>query len=137
MQMIFFLTFKEKQECGFSMIELLIAMSITSVFILGTAQLTLHSTHLKQKSDCLVRAAELASTALERFKSLPYDSMELEDTDYEETIQDERSSHLFFRGWTIRRVSASMKRIEVDCFAQNHPRKRMQVALFLSRELGF
>lgn len=119
------------------MIELLIAMSITSIFILGTAQLVLHSIHLKRKSDCLVRAAELASTALERFKSLPYDSMELENTDYAETIQDERSSHLFFRGWTIRRVTASLKRIEMDCFAQNYPRKRIRTALFLSRELGF
>lgn len=135
--MTFFLTFKEKKENGFSMIELLIAMSITSIFILGTAQLVLHSIHLKRKSDCLVRAAELASTALERFKSLPYDSMELENTDYAETIQDERSSHLFFRGWTIRRVTASLKRIEMDCFAQNYPRKRIRTALFLSRELGF
>jgi len=119
------------------MIELLIAMSITSILILGTAQLTLHSIHLKRKSDCLVRAAELASTTLEHFKSLPYDSMELEDSEYEETIEDGRSNHLFFRGWTIRRISTSLKRIEVDCFAKNHPRKRMRAALFFSRELGF
>lgn len=119
------------------MIELLIAMSITSILILGTAQLTLHSIHLKRKSDCLVRAAELASATLEHFKSLPYDSMELEDAEYEESIEDERSNHQFFRGWTIRRVSASLKKIEVDCFAKNYPRKKMRAALFFSRELGF
>jgi prepilin-type N-terminal cleavage/methylation domain-containing protein len=135
--MIFFLTYKKNKESGFSLIELLVAMSITSIFILGTAQLTLHSIHLKQKSDCLVRAAELTSAALERFKSLPYDSMELEEVDYKETIQDERSNHLFVRGWTIRMVSSSMKEIAVDCFAKNHPRKRMQTVLLLSRELGF
>jgi prepilin-type N-terminal cleavage/methylation domain-containing protein len=135
--MMFFLTFKENKGSGFSMIELLIAMSITSILILGTAQLTLHSIHLKRKSDCLVRAAELASTTLEHYKSLPYGSMELEDAEYEESIEDERSNHLFFRGWTIRRVSASLKKIEVDCFAKNHPRKKMRVALFFSRELGF
>jgi prepilin-type N-terminal cleavage/methylation domain-containing protein len=135
--MNFILTFKEKKRSGFSMIELLIAMSITSIFILGTAQLTLHSIHLKRKSDCLVRASELASTRLEHFKSLPFDSMDLEDTEYEETIQDERSNHLFFRGWTIRRIASSMKRIEVDCFAQNYPRKRIRAALLISRELGF
>jgi len=135
--MIIFLTFKKTKGSGFSMIELLIAMSITSILILGTAQLTLHSIHLKRKSDCLVRAAELASTTLEHFKSLPYDSMELEDSEYEETIEDGRSNHLFFRGWTIRRISTSLKRIEVDCFAKNHPRKRMRAALFFSRELGF
>jgi len=135
--MIFFLTLKEKKGSGFSMIELLITMSITSILILGTAQLTLYSIHLKRKSDCLVRAAELASATLEHFKSLPYDSMELEDAEYEENLEDERSNHLFFRGWTIRRVSASLKRIEMDCFAKNHPRKKMRVALFFSRELGF
>jgi prepilin-type N-terminal cleavage/methylation domain-containing protein len=135
--MIIFLTFKEKKRSGFSMIELLIAMSITSILILGTAQLTLHSIHLKRKSDCLVRAAELASTTLEHFKSLPYDSMALEDAEYDESIEDERSNHLFFRGWTIQRVSASLKRIEVDCFAKNYPRKKMRAALFISRELGF
>jgi len=135
--MMFFLTFKENKGSGFSMIELLIAMSITSILILGTAQLTLHSIHLKRKSDCLVRAAELASTTLEHFKSLPYDSMELEDAEYEESIEDERTNHLFFRSWTIRRVSASLKKIEVDCFAKNYPRKKMRAALFFSRELGF
>jgi prepilin-type N-terminal cleavage/methylation domain-containing protein len=135
--MSFFLTLKEKTRSGFSMIELLIAMSIMSLFILGTAQLTLHSIHLKRKSDCLVRAAELASTALEHFKSLPYDSMELEDGDGEEIINDERSNHLFLRGWTIRRASASLKRIAMDCYAKNHPRKRIRAILVLSRELGF
>lgn len=119
------------------MIELLVAMSITSIFILGTAQLTLHSIHLKRKSDCLVRAAELASAVLERFKSFPYDSMELEDDDYQEIIDDERSNHLFLRGWTIRRVSSSLTRIEMDCYAKNHPRKRIRTVLVLSRELGF
>ena len=119
------------------MIELLITMSITSIFILGTAQLTLHSIHLKQKSDCLVRAAELASTALEHFKSLPHDSAKLEDTDFDEILRDERSSHLFFRGWVIRKITANLKRIEVDCYAQNHPRKRTQAALLLSKDLGF
>lgn len=119
------------------MIELLIAMSITSIFILGTAQLTLHSIHLKQKSDCLVRAAELASTALEHFKSFPYDSMELEDNDHREIIKDERSNHLFLRGWRIWKASASLKKIEMDCYAENHPRKRIRAVLVLSRELGF
>ena len=119
------------------MIELLIAMSITSIFILGTAQLTLHSIHLKRKSDCLVRAAELASAALEHFKSFPYDSMELEEVDYQEVIDDDRSNHLFLRSWTIRRASASLKRIEMDCYAKNHSHKRIRTVLVLSRELGF
>jgi len=119
------------------MIELLIAMSIISVFILGTSQLTLHSIHLKQKSDCLVRAAEFTSAAFEHFKSLPFDNMELEDGSHEEIIADERSNHLFLRRWTIHKVSASLKRIEVVCFAQNHPRKRMKAVLLLSKELGF
>ena len=135
--MIIFLTPKKRKKSGFSMIELLITMSITSIFILGTAQLTLHSIHLKQKSDCLVRAAELASTALEHFKSLPHDSTELEDTDFDEILRDERSRHQFCRGWAIRKVSASLKRIEVDCYAQNHPRKRTRAALLLSKDLGF
>lgn len=119
------------------MIELLIAMSITSIFILGTAQLTLHSIHLKRKSDCLVRAAELASTTLEQFKSLPYESMELEDSEYEETVEDERSNHQFYRGWKVQRVTSGLKRIEVDCYAKNYPRKSMRVALIFSKELGF
>jgi prepilin-type N-terminal cleavage/methylation domain-containing protein len=135
--MSFFLTSKEKKGGGFSMIELLVAMSITSIFILGTAQLTFHSIHLKRKSDCLVRAAELASVVLEHFKSLPYDSMELEDLDNEESIQDERLNHLFLRAWTIRGASASLKRIEIECYAKNHPRKKIRTVLFLSRELGF
>lgn len=132
-----FLNLKRIKSDGFSLIELLVAMSIISIFILGTAQLTLHSIHLKLKSDCLVKSAEFASASLERFKSLPYDSQELEDSEYEEAIEDDRTNQFFYRRWKIRRDSASLKRIEVDCYAKNHPRKRTHVVLLLSRELGF
>ena len=135
--MIFFLTLKEKARTGFSMIELLIAMTITCIFILGTAQLTLHSIQLKRKSDCLVRAAELASMMLENFKSLPYDSIELEDVDLSETIDDDRSNHAFLQSFAIQEVSPSLKRVEMECYAKNYPRKRMRVVIYLSRELGF
>ena len=117
------------------MIELLIAMSITSVLILGTSQLTLHSIHLKRKSDCLVRSAELALTTLEYFKSLPYDSLELEDTEFTETFTDERLKHVFIRQWRIQRASQTLKRIEVGCFAKNHPRKAIRVALHPQKAL--
>lgn len=119
------------------MIELLIALTITSILILGTAQLTLHSIHLKRKSDCLVRAAELMADQLEHFKSLSYDCTDLEENEVEETFKDARLNHVFFREWTIQSDSPTLKRIEISCFAKNHPRKRARTALLLSKALGF
>ena len=131
-----FLMNSKKKAKGFSLIDLLIAMTITSFLIMGMAQLMCHSILVKRKTDCSVRAAELASQKIENLRTTVLSS-EATEIALSEEIVDERVNHRFFREWIIHEGSLAAKKIELDCYAVNHQRKRTRLTLTLSNELGF
>lgn len=119
------------------MIELLISFSIVTFLLLGTAQLALHSIIANRRADQSLKSAELASSKLEYFKSLPYESEELEEGSQAESLERKESREIFLREWDIEAVSPNMKKIEMESFSENYPHKKTRLVLFLSRELGF
>ena len=125
-----------KQTKGFSLIDLLVAMTITSFLIMGIAQLMCHAILIKRKTDCSLRAAELACQEIEHLRTTVVSS-ETAETSQAEEFEDEKVNHRFFREWIIQDVSSAEKKIELDCYAINYPRKRTRIALTLSTELGF
>jgi Tfp pilus assembly protein PilV len=135
-KMKFFLAINRKQPKGFSLIDLLVAMTLTSLLIMGMAQLMCHSILVKRKTDCSVRAAELACQKIEHFRTKVLNGEVLDPTQSEK-IEDTRVNHTFRRDWAISEVSAEVKRIEVQCYPLNYPRKRTRLPLTLSIELGF
>lgn len=131
-----FLTKCQKQTVGFSLIELLVSMTITSICIMGIAQLMCHSILIKRKTDCSVRAAELTCHKIEHLRTAVFNGEEMEISQSEE-LEDVRVNHTFFREWSIQDLSVEEKRIEIECFAINYPRKKTRITLLLSAELGF
>jgi Tfp pilus assembly protein PilV len=134
--MKFFLTKNRKQTKGFSLIDLLVAMTITSFLIVGMAQLMCHAIQVKRKTDCSVRAAELASQKIEQLRNTVL-SGEAAESSLAEKLEDYRVNHTFLREWSIHEVSMAAKRIKLDCYAINHLRKSTKIILTLSTELGF
>jgi len=128
---------REKSQRGFTLLELLISFAIVAILLLGAAQLTLHSLHVKRTSDCSLESAELASDKLEYLKSLPFESQELEENSNAERINSQRRNDVFKREWTIFDISPNMKKIEVVCYSENCGHKISRLVLFYSRELGF
>lgn len=122
---------------GFTLIELLISFSIIMLLILGGAQLILHSILVKRQSDYSVKSAELASSKLEYFKSLPFESEELNEGFKRESFKVDTSLGSYQREWRIQNISPDMKEIEMECFSENCPQKKIRLVLFLSRTLGF
>jgi Tfp pilus assembly protein PilV len=125
-----------KQTRGFSMIDLLVSMATTSLLILGMAQLMCHAILVKRKTDCAVRAVELASQKIEHLRAAAW-SDDVQDTSQSEELEDARVNHTFYRKWKIQEVSSDTKKIEMECFAINYPRKIARFMLILSTELGF
>lgn len=126
-----------KNKQGFSLIELLISFSIIMFLILEMAQLTLYSFRVKRRSDYSLKSAELASSKLEYFKSLPFESPELNESFKTESLQGDATLEIYHREWGVQNVSLNMKRIEIECFCENCPQKKTQLVLILSKELGF
>jgi len=122
---------------GFSLIELLISFAIITLFILGTAQLLLYSLAIKSSCANNMSAAGISRTKLEYFKSLPYDSPELDPGERSETILALEKKDSYLIRWNIQESNSHLKRIEIECHPAEHLIKKTHIILYLSRELGF
>jgi len=124
-------------EQGFTLIELLVTFSIILFLVLGTIQIVLHSLYVKQSSDYSTCSADLAVSKMEYLKTLPFETGELDEGFGQESLQGESQKGVFVRKWNIRNISGDMKRIEMECFSEQCPRKKTRIVLFYSRILGF
>lgn len=122
---------------GFSLIEVLISFALVTWLILGISQLIIHSLSIKRRSDDSVKSAELASSKLEHFKSLPFESSELFEGVGEESLKGYEPKKFFRREWSIEAASPNLKKIIMNCFSEICPEKKTRLVLYLSKELGF
>ncbi len=122
---------------GFSLIELLISSSLILFLIAATAQLLGLSLAAKRNADFHFRAARLASSQLEHLKSLPHDSSDLTAGVHEEVINDPSLLETFQIAWRVEDLDQDLKKVVLDFYSPNRPRKRAVFCLVLCRELEF
>jgi len=128
---------KSTASRGFTLIELLVALSLVLILLVGTAQLAIQALDVKRRADSNLKATELASSKLEYFKSLPYDSPELTVGLHKESYIPKGTHEIFWKKWKIQETNPNMKRIEIESYSKSFPQKKICIALFLSKELGF
>jgi len=128
---------EQRNQRGFTLVEVLVSFALVFILIAGTAQLTIHSLLVKRRADCNLRTAELASSKLEYLKSLPYESDELKEGFQMESVKAEGLLETFWREWRIQDISSNMKRVEIEIFSENYPQKNLRMVLFISKDLGF
>jgi len=125
------------EKKGFSLIELLISSSLILFLVAGTAQLLGLSLTAKRNADFHFRAARLASSRLELFKSLSHDSPELEAGAHEEVIIDPSSPESLRIAWRVEYLDKNLKKVVLEFFSPNKPRRKAVFCLLLCRELEF
>ena len=126
-----------RRNHGFTLVEVLISASIVILLLMGLAQLTIHSLLIKRLSDQRMNSAELASSKLEYFKSLPFESEELKEGSNEESVKGPSLKIFYRRKWDIQDISSGMKQIEMECFCVHNSKKKIRLILYICRELGF
>jgi Tfp pilus assembly protein PilV len=127
----------QTNRLGFTLVEFLVSFTLVTLLLTGTVQLTIHSLLVKRNADINLKTVELASSLLEYFKSLPYESEELKEGLQSETFREEGSLETFRQEWRVGNISPNLKRIEVECYSEKHPLKKIRLVLYLSKELGF
>lgn len=125
------------QAQGFSLIELLLASSLVTFLLLGSAQLLFHTQQSRSRANNHLNTLRLLSTRLEMLRSCPYDSAELSEGQRSLTIDDKSSHQKYLIEWDIKEVSADLKAITIECSSQSHPLQKTRMLLYLSRSLGF
>ncbi|MFO7980558.1 MAG: prepilin-type N-terminal cleavage/methylation domain-containing protein [Candidatus Aminicenantes bacterium] len=126
---------KLKQK-GFTLIEVMISLSIFAVLILGTSQLMIHSLIVQDRCQNRLVSLELAANKIETLKSLSFDHSELKKESQEEIIKTGTKKEFLLKT-SIQDISPGIKRIIVSCSAANKNEKEITFAVYISREIGF
>jgi len=122
---------------GFSLIEVLVAMTLALVLLLGTAELITLSVYAKRRGDTASGLAQALATRLEGLKSLSFGSDGLRPGEYLETVRDEAGRGLFLHEWTVEDAGERMKRVRVTVSPAGRPESGASVTLWVSKDLGF
>jgi prepilin-type N-terminal cleavage/methylation domain-containing protein len=122
---------------GTTFIEVMVSLFIFSVLILGTYQLILYSVIVQNRCRNRLASLELAANKIEYLKSLVFDHAELREGLQEEEISKDENKITFLLSITIKNISRNMKRIEVSSSVKGKKDKKITLAVYMSREIGF
>jgi len=123
---------------GFSLIEVLIAMSIVFFLLLGMAQMLCYSLLLKQKADIHQLSANIISHKLEYLKALSPEDESLSPGQHQEAVKDESTDRIFILNWEVTALPYRMKKITLSLHQNSAPhRLPTRAVLFRSDILGF
>ncbi len=125
------------KKTGFSLIEVLVAMTLALILVLGTAEIISLSVRAKSRGDTAAALAHALSARIENLKSLSFASDALQPGAYSETVGDEAGRGLFRHDWTIEDAGDGMKRIRLTVSPAARPASAASVTVWISRDVGF
>jgi type IV pilus assembly protein PilV len=105
-----------REQKGFSLIELLIAMSIMALGMLAAASMQYSAVRNNTNGNVSTQAAMLAKAQLEMLKNQDIDSAALAPGDYGDPIPIDQNGNpggIFNRSWRIDPLGTSARRIRV------------------------
>ena len=120
---------------GFTLIEILVSLTLVAILVTGAAELISLSLLLKRKADAHAGAARLIAEKLEGLRALPFDDDGLRAGANIETVAATAGEGAFVREWVIDDLSAGTKRIGVHVKRDGWTIAR--AVLIVSRDLGF
>ena len=122
---------------GFTLLELLIASSLTIIFITGIVQALTLSLDVYRRCQARNATTNAAVSALERLKSYPFDHPSLAAQTWNDEIDTPLLPVDIRRECRITDVSASLKRIDIECRIADWMSYPVRLSVIISRELGF
>lgn len=122
---------------GFTLIEVLVSSSLIMFLLLSITQLILYSLLVKNRTDWGRISSELASSKLEYFKSLSFENQELQEGTTEERLKEKNTHKIFKIKWKIKDLNESLKKVEIVCYPDSALSKKVELILYISKELGF
>lgn len=128
---------KLDKPSGFTLLELLIASTLTIIYITGIIQAVTLSHKVSRR--CLARntATEAAVSALEMLKSRPFEHPSLSEQCWSDQIDSPLLPVDLHREFRIVAISPSLKRIEIECSFPAWKSYPIRMAVLISKEMGF
>jgi len=125
------------RERGFSLIEVLVSMTLALVLLIGTAELVSLSIWAKRKGDTTSGLTQSLTARLEGLKSLCFGSGGLLAGDYSETVSDGAGRGVFLHEWTVEDTGGRMTRVRIRVSPAGRPQSGASATLWISKDVGF
>lgn len=122
---------------GFSLIEVLVAMTLAFLLIIGTAELLTYSLCAKRKGDITAALTRALTDKLESLKSLPFEDAGLAPGRHTETERVSPGDCRVVKEWEVEDAGSGMKMVRLKVSNAGRPGPGVSATLFISRDLGF
>jgi prepilin-type N-terminal cleavage/methylation domain-containing protein len=122
---------------GFSLIEVLVAMALAMLLVVGTGELIGLSLAAKRNGDIASGLAHVLAAKLEHLKSVPLDGPELEPGSYADDVLEESSRCVFVCRWEIEDTEEGMKTVRIRAHPRGRLRSGVSLIFYLYGPLGF
>ena len=122
---------------GSSLIEVLVAMALALVLVVGAAEMLTLALQAKRRGDIAAALTCAVQDRLESLKSRPFEDAALAAGDYAETVRVEPGGCLVAETWDISDDGGSFKRVRLRARQAGRTGPETVAVLFISRDLGF
>ncbi len=120
-----------------SLVEVLVAMALTLILIVGAAGMMTLALRAKRRGDIIAALTHAVGDRFESLKSRPFEDPALAAGEYSETVRVEPGACLVAETWEIADDGDGMKRIRLRARQAGRPGPETTAILFVSRDLGF
>lgn len=125
------------KRAGFSLIEVLVAMTLALVLLLGTAELVTLSIWAGRKGDMTAGLTQALSNRLAALKSLAYATGGLVPGDYSESVDDGAGRGRTIHQWTVEDAGERMMKVRLKVSPAGRARAAVSMTAWISKDLGF
>jgi prepilin-type N-terminal cleavage/methylation domain-containing protein len=122
---------------GFSLIEVLVAMTLALLLIVGTAEILTCSLYAKRKGDLTAALTQALTDRLESLRSLTFDAAALAPGPHTETARVSPGDRSVVEEWEVADDGTGMKLVRLSVRSTGRPGPGQSAVLFISRDLGF
>ena len=128
---------RNAKGAGTGLIEVLVAMALALVLVVGAAEMLTLALRAKRRGDVAAALTHAVSDRLESLKSLPFEDPALEAGRYAGTVRVEPGACLVAEIWEIADDGDGLKRVRLRASEAGREGPETVAILFISRDLGF
>jgi Tfp pilus assembly protein PilV len=125
------------RRAGTSLIEVLVALALALVLVVGAAEMMTSALRAKRRGDVAAALIHAVTDRLESLKSRPFDDAALDPGDHEEVVRVEPGGCLVAETWEITDDGNGQKRVRLRAREAGRDGPETVATLFISRDLGF
>ena len=127
---------RDAAPAGTSLIEVLIAMALVILLVVGSAEMMTLALRAKRRGDVLAAITRAVGDRFESLKARPFDAPELVPGAYAATVPFEPGGRLA-ETWEIADDGDGLKLIRLTVRPSGSAGQETVAVLFVSRDLGF